>query len=61
MIINIIFIIIISFIFLLGSAYLYVDLQRSVLHTDLPAPNCFECNYCLIYTLWFQNDKIGMS
>ena len=48
-----------------------LDLHRSVLHTDLPAPYCFDCKSAArqerqettgyIYTLWFQIDKIGMS
>ena len=47
-----------------------LDLHRSVLHTDLPAPYCFDCKSAThqerqettgyIYTLWFQIDKIGI-
>ena len=48
-----------------------LDLHRSVLHTDLPAPYCFDCKSAAhqerqettgyIYTLWLQIDNIGIS
>ena len=48
-----------------------LDLHRLVLHTDLPAPYCFDCKSVACQeqqettryfdTLWFQIDKVGMS
>ena len=50
--------------------HIFLDLHRSVLHTDLPAPYCVDCKSAAhqerqettgyIYTLWFQIDKIGI-